>query len=192
MSISLTRGAAISMLVLSGALGMAAQTPALAERDDNGTDITAVMADVKAQIEAIDVEALTLAAHAEALRRVADDMQLVKIDHAKLKAQVEASVREGLAAGAVGMESGADAMLSGADEMEDYADKLGDSAFRRSEVERINREEGGRWKDGERQSITEQDLIDLIPKMREGAVGMREGAVKMRRSAAKMRAGRSD
>ncbi|NCP11483.1 MAG: hypothetical protein GW859_05945 [Sphingomonadales bacterium] len=244
MAFTLTPNIALSMIALSGALGLAVQVQALSppQADPEAASETPRAWDDDARLRADSdrIAAAAARAHAEAMRIALDDIDDIddigeieidhdaiaqslraarrdiarmtidkaalkaqiaraiaeadgaRIDHRALSAEIAASVREGLAAGADGMESGADGMLRGADEMEAYAARLRDPAFRRSEVARINAEEGGRWKRGKREAVTEQELVDAIPKLEAGAVKMRKGAEKMRDGAARMREKRSD
>jgi beta-lactamase regulating signal transducer with metallopeptidase domain len=85
--------------------------------------------------------------------------------------------------GADGMERGADGMVRGARSMEREADKLRDPAYRERQIARARAE--GR-------TVTHQELIDAIPKLRAGARKMLAGAEKMRASAERMRRSGTD
>jgi beta-lactamase regulating signal transducer with metallopeptidase domain len=95
-------------------------------------------------------------------------------------AHAQESVRMGMARGADGMMRGADGMERGARQMEGEADRLGSPAYRQQRIAEAARQ--GR-------TLTDRQLLDAIPQMREGAKGMREGAAEMRRQAERMRRG---
>jgi beta-lactamase regulating signal transducer with metallopeptidase domain len=80
--------------------------------------------------------------------------------------------------GAAGMERGADGMVRGARQMEEEADKLRSSDYRERQIARAAAE--GR-------TVTHQELIDAIPKLRAGARKMVDGAQRMREGASRMR-----
>jgi hypothetical protein len=88
-----------------------------------------------------------------------------------------------MAKGADGMERGADGMVRGARTMEQEADKLRNPAYREEQIARARRE--GR-------TLTHQELIDAIPKLKAGSKKLLAGADKMRASAARMRRGGGD
>lgn len=75
----------------------------------------------------------------------------------------------------VQMRAGADQMEVGARNMREEARKLRDPAYRAEQIERA-RERG--------QTVTDQQLLDAIPRMEEGADRMVEGAARMRRQGA--------
>jgi beta-lactamase regulating signal transducer with metallopeptidase domain len=95
-------------------------------------------------------------------------------------AHVQEAVRMGMTRGADGMVRGADGMERGARKMEEEADRLGSPAYRQQRIAEAARQ--GR-------TVTDRQLIDAIPQLREGAKGMREGAAGMRREAERMRRG---
>jgi beta-lactamase regulating signal transducer with metallopeptidase domain len=95
-------------------------------------------------------------------------------------AHAQEAVRMGMARGADGMMRGADGMERGARKMEEEADRLGSAAYRQQRIAEAARQ--GR-------TVTDRQLIDAIPQLREGAKGMREGAAGMRREAERMRRG---
>jgi hypothetical protein len=80
--------------------------------------------------------------------------------------------------GAAGMERGADSMVRGARQMEEEADKLRSADYRERQIARAAAE--GR-------TVTHQELIDAIPKLRAGARKMVDGAQRMREGASRMR-----
>lgn len=73
----------------------------------------------------------------------------------------------------VDMAAGADGMERGARQMREEAARLRDPAYRARQIEE-QRERG--------HTVTDQELIDAIPKMLEGADRMDEGAARMRNS----------
>jgi beta-lactamase regulating signal transducer with metallopeptidase domain len=89
--------------------------------------------------------------------------------------------RRGLAAGADGMARGAEGMERGARQMEAEADRLRSADYRRQKIA----EAAARGR-----TMTEQQLLEAIPKLHDGARGMRAGADRMRREAERMRSGR--
>jgi beta-lactamase regulating signal transducer with metallopeptidase domain len=89
------------------------------------------------------------------------------------------AARRGMLHGAKGMEKGAEGMVHGARKMEEEARKLQSRDYRAQQIARAAAE--GR-------TLTHQELIDAIPKLRQGARKMIAGAEKMRASAARMRA----
>jgi len=98
----------------------------------------------------------------------------------RIAAHAAAAARRGIAAGAAGMARGADGMEQGARGMEAEAARLASAAYRQAEIARAERR-------GEH--VTDRQLQDLIPRLREGAAGLRRSADKMRRDAEHMRHG---
>jgi bla regulator protein blaR1 len=92
--------------------------------------------------------------------------------------RAQRQVRVDMSHGAAGMEKGADGMLRGARQMEEEADKLRGPEYRERQIAKAAAE--GR-------TVTHQELIDAIPKLRAGARKMVEGAARMREGAARMR-----
>jgi bla regulator protein blaR1 len=92
--------------------------------------------------------------------------------------RAQRQVRVDMSHGAAGMDKGADGMLRGARQMEEEADKLRSPEYRERQIARAAAE--GR-------TVTHQELIDAIPKLRAGARKMVEGAARMREGAARMR-----
>ncbi|TMJ22792.1 MAG: hypothetical protein E6G95_20510 [Alphaproteobacteria bacterium] len=88
------------------------------------------------------------------------------------------------------MERGAVQMKQGAAQMRDEARKLRDPAYRAKVIaEAKANADAGKWK-GANWSYkvpTDQELIDAIPKMEEGARNMDAGVDDMRRNAKTMR-----
>lgn len=102
-------------------------------------------------------------------------------EHVRVQRDVQRQVRlahRSMGAGARGMEQGAEGMTRGARAMEREADKLRSPAYREQQIARAR---------GEGRTLTHQELIDAIPKLRAGAKKMLAGAEKMRSSAARMR-----
>lgn len=92
-----------------------------------------------------------------------------QVDGERIRQQVAremVNVRREMAAGADGMERGAR-------EMREEANRLRDPAYRARQIAE-QRERG--------QTVTDQELLDAIPKMLEGADRMEEGAARMRDS----------
>ncbi|HEX8444020.1 MAG TPA: M56 family metallopeptidase [Allosphingosinicella sp.] len=124
-------------------------------------------------------EAHREAAHARAEARAeADAMSRERI--VEVRREARQAHHRGMAKGADGMERGADSMVRGARTMEQEADKLRNPAYRERQIARARAE--GR-------TVTHDELIDAIPKLRAGAKKMVAGAEKMRASAARMRRG---
>ncbi|MEA3049789.1 MAG: hypothetical protein QOG84_1625 [Sphingomonadales bacterium] len=95
-------------------------------------------------------------------------------------AHAQEAVRLGMARGAEGMMRGADGMERGARHMEEEAERLTSPAYRQQRIAEAARQ--GR-------TVTDRQLLDAVPQLREGAKGMREGAAGMRREAEHMRRG---
>lgn len=120
-------------------------------------------------------------AHREAQRAVRDGQRQAQREarNAAREAQrAHRHVRIDLSHGAAGMERGADGMVRGARQMEQEADKLRSADYRERQIAKAAAE--GR-------TLTHQELIDAIPKLRSGARKMVEGAERMRAGAARMR-----
>jgi beta-lactamase regulating signal transducer with metallopeptidase domain len=95
-------------------------------------------------------------------------------------AHAQEAMRAGMARGAEGMMRGADGMERGARNMEEEAQRLTSPAYRQQRIA----EEARRGRD-----VTDRELLDSIPQLREGAKGLRDGAAGMRREAERMRRG---
>jgi hypothetical protein len=119
---------------------------------------------------------------AEAAAEARAAAEEIRRDMPRIAAEARAAARAGIAAGAAGMEGGARGMEGGAGGMEAEADRLRSPGYRAAEIARAARR-------GEH--VTDQQLQDLIPKLRAGAEKLRRGAEEMRRSAEKMRRGES-
>jgi len=111
---------------------------------------------------------------AQALRDAEQAMREAR----RVTPQALAAARRGMREGAGGMVEGARGMERGADRMDQEADRLRSSDYREQQIAKAARE--GR-------TLTHQQLLDMIPRLHEGAKGMRRGAEAMRRSAEKMR-----
>jgi beta-lactamase regulating signal transducer with metallopeptidase domain len=109
------------------------------------------------QAERTAEHAQTMAEHAARSRVHAEEARTMAARH-----MAEARVQ---------MRAGADQMEEGARSMRDEARKLRDPAYRAEQIERA-RERG--------QTVTDQELLDAIPRMEEGADRMVEGAARMR------------
>jgi beta-lactamase regulating signal transducer with metallopeptidase domain len=116
-------------------------------------------------------------ADADSRERIREARQEAARARAHATQQVRVAHRE-VAKGAAGMERGADGMVRGARQMEEEADRLRDPAYRARQIAR----EAARGR-----TVTDQELIDAIPKLREGARKMLAGAERMRESAGRMR-----
>ena len=90
--------------------------------------------------------------------------------------------------GADEMDRGAIEMQRGAAQMREEARKLRDPAYRAKVIAEA-RENKGNWggMKWNNKVPTDQELIDAIPKMEDGARRMDEGVEQMRRGAARMR-----
>jgi hypothetical protein len=132
--------------------------------------------------EIIHREALDRAVRAGAEARAQAAIAVRSVDVAKIQARVAASMsgmREGMLRGAEGMERGAIAMREGAAKMREEARKLHDPAYRAEQIRKAR----ARGDD----VPTDQELIDAIPKMEDGARKMDAGVDEMRRGAQRMR-----
>ncbi|WP_106640776.1 M56 family metallopeptidase [Allosphingosinicella vermicomposti] len=140
-----------------------------------------------------EVQAATAAALAEGARARADAANHRQIAMAQaaahgeaasaraIAATAQAAARKGLAEGAKGMEQGARDLDNGARNLRREADRLRSASYREDHIAKARR-------DGH--TVTHQELIDAIPKMREGAERMEDSADTMRRQARDMREGR--
>ena len=117
---------------------------------------------------------------ARAAARVRAHALVAGRDARQVAAHAREAARRGIAAGAVGMAQGARGMEQGARGMEAEADRLRSPAYRAEQIAKAARR-------GE--TVTDRELVELIPKLREGAQGLRRGAEKMRRDAERMREG---
>lgn len=88
---------------------------------------------------------------------------------------IQANVAREMANVRVQMRQGAEQMVDGARDMREEARKLRDPAYRARQIERA-RERG--------QTVTDQELLDAIPKMESGADQMEAGAARMREQGA--------
>ncbi|KQY96514.1 M56 family metallopeptidase [Brevundimonas sp. Root1423] len=114
-------------------------------------------ADISRHAERTAVHARAVAEHAAQARAHAEQARTQAARH-----MAEARVQ---------MRAGADEMESGARNMREEARKLRNPAYRAEQIERA-RERG--------QTVTDQQLLDAIPRMEEGADRMVEGAARMR------------
>jgi beta-lactamase regulating signal transducer with metallopeptidase domain len=119
---------------------------------------------------------------AEAGREAREAAEQIRRDMPRIAAEARAAARAGIAAGAEGMAAGAAGMEGGARGMEAEADRLRSPEYRATQIAKAARR-------GEH--VTDRELQDLIPKLREGAEKLRRSAVEMRRNAEKMRRGES-
>lgn len=94
--------------------------------------------------------------------------------------QAHAEARRGLAMGADDMDDAARDMEEGAKDLVKEAARLESHSYREKQIAKaVARGE----------TVTHEDLLNAIPKMRDGAKGMRKGAQDMRKNAARMRRG---
>jgi len=121
-------------------------------------------------------EAVSASVRTQALR----DAERAMREARRVTPQALAAARRGMVEGAGGMIEGARGMERGADRMDQEADRLRSSDYREQQIAKAARE--GR-------TLTHQQLLDMIPRLHDGAKGMRRGAEAMRRSAEKMRRG---
>ncbi len=112
------------------------------------------------QAERTAVHARTMAEHAARARANADGM---RVQAGRQMAEARVRMREG-----------ADQMVEGARTMREEARKLRDPAYRAEQIARA-RDRG--------QTVTDQELLDAIPKMESGADRMEAGAARMREQA---------
>jgi beta-lactamase regulating signal transducer with metallopeptidase domain len=117
---------------------------------------------------------------AEAAQEVREATEEVRREMPRIAEQARAAARAGMVAGAAGMAGGADGMERGARGMETEADRLRSRDYRAAEIRRAARR-------GEH--VTDQQLQDLIPHLREGAQALRRSADEMREQARHMRDG---
>ncbi|HMJ93896.1 MAG TPA: M56 family metallopeptidase [Allosphingosinicella sp.] len=99
-------------------------------------------------------------------------------DARRVAAHAREAAHRGMVAGSAGMAQGARGMEQGARGMEAEADRLRSPAYRAEQIARAARR-------GE--NVTDRELVELIPKLRQGAEGLRRGAENMRRQAERMR-----
>jgi beta-lactamase regulating signal transducer with metallopeptidase domain len=137
-----------------------------------GRDLEETLADAAEAIAEVTRQSARISAHARA-----EAAEAVR-NSARISAQARESARRGIAAGAVGMANGARGMENGARGMEAEADRLRSPRYRARKIAEAARR-------GE--SVTDAELVALIPKLRHGAEGLRRGAENMRRSAERMR-----
>lgn len=124
-------------------------------------------------------DALREAARArEEVRRELTPERLAQIRRSAELARTEAL--RGLAEGGAGMEEGARGMERGARKMDEEAERLRSPQYRAEQIARSARR-------GE--TVTDQQLIDAIPKMHKGADKMRAAAARMRENGERMRRG---
>ncbi|QPQ54201.1 M56 family metallopeptidase [Allosphingosinicella flava] len=102
------------------------------------------------------------------------------VDGRAIAAAVQKEVRHSMAMSSRDMEKAARDMENGARDMEREADRLRDARYREQQIAKAA---------AEGKTVTHQDLLNAIPKMKNGAQGMRKGARKMREGAQKMREG---
>jgi beta-lactamase regulating signal transducer with metallopeptidase domain len=157
--------------------------------DDHDYDVDV---DVDDMVDSAEIEREVREAMADAARDMAEASRETARVTARARAQAHAAgrdarvaaahareaARRGMAAGAEGMAHGARGMEQGARGMEAEADRLRSPAYRAEQIAKAARR-------GE--TVTDQELLELIPKLRHGAQGMRRGAENMRRQAEKMR-----
>lgn len=124
-------------------------------------------------------DALREAARArEEVRRELTPERIAQIRRSAALARTEAL--RGLAEGGAGMEEGARGLERGARNLDEEAEKLRSPQYRAEQIARSARR-------GE--TVTDQQLIDAIPKMHKGADKMRAGAARMREQGERMRRG---
>ena len=119
---------------------------------------------------------------------IARDSQKIA-ERARAEARVAmANGRKAMLQGADEMDRGAIEMRRGAAQMREEARKLRDPAYRAKVIAEA-RENKSRWgsTNWNNKVPTDQELIDAIPKMEDGARKMDDGVEKMRQGAAKMR-----
>ena len=121
-------------------------------------------------------------------RIIARDSQKIAERARAQAAAAMANARTDMLRGADEMDRGAIEMQRGAAQMREEARKLRDPAYRAKVIADAR---SGRWNhNGTRYGDhvpTDQELIDAIPKMEDGARKMDEGVIKMRRGAQQMR-----
>ena len=153
-----------------------------------GAALAAAQAGAATGISEAEREALRVAAAeaARAAREAGAHARVVARDAHQIAARAQAEARVAMAnarvqmrRGADDMERGAIDMRRGAAQMREEARRLRDPAYRAQQIARA-RERGDHVP-------TDQELIDAIPKMEEGARRMDEGVEQMREGARKMR-----
>jgi beta-lactamase regulating signal transducer with metallopeptidase domain len=119
---------------------------------------------------------------------IARDSQAIAQRARAEAASAMANARQNMLRGADEMERGALEMRRGAAQMRDEAHKLRDPAYRAKVIAEAeaNKARGSSGKWGNKVP-TDQELIDAIPRMEDGARRMDEGVERMREGAAKMR-----
>ena len=119
---------------------------------------------------------------------IARDSQVIA-ERARAEVAVAmANSRQAMLRGADEMERGAIEMRNGAAKMREEARKLRDPAYRAKVIAEA-RENAGKWNSSKwnYKIPTDQELIDAIPKMEEGARKMDAGVENMRQGARRMR-----
>lgn len=168
------REAAAEARVMAHAAGaharaMAAEARAMGER-----------ARAEARVHARDAERHRIVDHARIREQVrtahaaADEARAMAARHRVDGERIREQVRREMAVARTQMAAGADGMERGAQGMRDEAERLRDPAYRARKIEE-QRQRG--------ETVTDQELLDAIPKMLAGADRMEEGAARMRESA---------
>lgn len=143
-----------------------------------GRDVSSARAE--ARLEALEArQTRQQAARARAEARVTRSEAQRDVERARAQARrTQAKVKLDLSRGAASMERGADQMVRGARQMEEEAERLRSADYRERQIAKAAAE--GR-------SVTHRELIEAIPKLREGSRKMVAGAQNMREAAARMR-----
>ena len=168
-------------VAIAAATPVAAAVPVAA-----ATEASDAVADSEQSAEEAAAQARMQAAQRkieEASREIAESSEVIRRN-------AMARARVSMLHGADEMERGAVQMKQGAAQMRDEARKLRDPAYRAKVIaEARANADAGKWK-GANWSYkvpTDQELIDAIPKMEDGARKMDAGVDDMRRNAKKMR-----
>jgi beta-lactamase regulating signal transducer with metallopeptidase domain len=111
-------------------------------------------------------------------RQVEAALRTAGISAERAAAEAGRAVRQSMSSGAFGLERGAAGMERGAERMRREAQRLRSRSYRERQIAEAARR-------GE--TLTHDELLEMIPQLQEGAREMTEGARDMRRSAVDMR-----
>lgn len=153
------------------------------DRAELAADLREAQADARREAAEARREAAEAAAEARAEARSEAVASHREVRREVVKAEREARraharARVDMSRGARSMERGADDMVRGARQMNEEAERLRSAEYRERQIAKAAAE--GR-------TLTHRELIDAIPKLRDGSRKMVAGAQKMREGAARMR-----
>ena len=175
------RVAAVATVAPVAAVAVAHQTPVVAPM----APMPPMPPIDQEEIERVKRAAAEIRAQSAIIAR--DSQKIAERARAEARAALRNS-RQPMLQGAESMDRGAIEMRRGAAQMREEARKLRDPAYRAKVIAEA-RENNGRWGGTSwgNKVPTDQELIDAIPKMENGARKMDEGVEKMREGAERMR-----